>query len=132
MFNFSGQAIASHSSQAEREQILHQYVMDLQAANYRDISQLFTQNGVVISTSRGRMNAKDFFYAFLPEIKSAKTEFHQSFVSNTDPNHYSARFHFTFTLKDGEKGDGEYIDEFVFENNSNKLSEVYMFENLHF
>ena len=29
-------------------------------------------------------------------------------------------------------GDGEYVDEFIFENNSAKLISVYMFENLKF
>jgi len=31
-----------------------------------------------------------------------------------------------------ETGDGEYVDEFVFANNSAKLLAVYMFENLKF
>jgi len=43
-----------------------------------------------------------------------------------------ARFFFSFDMKDGYKGHGEYVDEFVFVNNSSKLAAVYMFENLNF
>lgn len=117
---------------SDREKVITQYLMDLKNADYKDIVQLFEKNGIVVSTSRGNVNAKDFFYAFLPEIETANTELHQSFSSNMDVNRYAARFHFTFTLKDGETGDGEYVDEFVFADHSNKLVAVYMFENLKF
>ena len=52
--------------------------------------------------------------------------------AKTDQNRFAARFHFKFKLKDGEEGNGEYIDEFVFTEHSTKLSAVYMFENLKF
>lgn len=115
-----------------REQVVRQYITDLQDANYKDIAQLFEKDGLVISTSRGKVNAKDFFYSFLPEISIATTEMHQYFSSSTDSDRFSARFHFAFKLKDGEKGDGEYVDEFIFSKNSTKLAAVYMFENLKF
>jgi hypothetical protein len=113
----------------EREDITKQYVMDLQKADYKDIYQLFEKNGIVVSTSRGKVDAKEFFYAFLPEIQSAATEIHQTF-SGTDKNRLAVRFHFAFKLKDGSSGEGEYVDEFIFTENSNKLAAVYMFENL--
>ncbi len=116
----------------QREQVAQQYIQDLQKADYKDITSLFEKNGIVISTSRGKVNAKDFFYAFLPEINSATTELHQIFINNIDKNRLTARFHFAFTLKDGEKGNGEYVDEFVFSENSTQLTAVYMFENLKF
>jgi hypothetical protein len=135
LFTLSNSVIASQrndsdSLDAQRQQAISQYVLDLQKADYKDINQLFEKNGTVISTSKGNVNAKDFFYGFLPEIVSAKTELHESFTSNN--SHYAVRFHFTFELKDGEKGDGEYIDEFIFTEHSEKLSAVYMFENLKF
>jgi hypothetical protein len=130
-------AIASemHSStslQDERKQIVKQYILDLQKADYQDITQLFDKNGIVISTSKGKINAKEFFYAFLPEILTASTEEHQAFFSSDNSNHLGARFHFKFKLKEGEAGEGEYTDEFVFMDNSTKLEAVYMFENLKF
>ena len=103
-----------------------------EGADAEGISALFEEGGTVISTSRGNVNANDFFHGFLPEIESASTEFHQSFINNVDNNSYAARFHFKFKLKDGETGEGEYIDEFEFSNNSAKLISVYMFENLKF
>jgi hypothetical protein len=124
--------IASPSLDQDREAVIKQYIGDLQRADYKDISQLFNSNGTVISTSKGKVNAKDFFYSFLPNITSAKTELHQSFVSQADENRYASRFHFQFTLNDGEAGEGEYVDEFVFMDHSAKLSAVYMFENLKF
>ena len=112
-----------------RTEIVNRYVADLGSANLEDIISLFDVNGTVVSTSKGSMNAKEFFYAFLPEIKEATTLINQIFMGVTDTNRMTARFHFTFKLKDGETGEGEYIDEFVFKNNSIQLSEVIMFEN---
>ena len=83
----------------EREQVIHQYVTDLEQADYRNIAELFIDGGSVISTSKGAINAKDFFYGFLPEIKSAHTEFRHVFISNTDDNRLAARFKFSFQLK---------------------------------
>lgn len=117
---------------AAREHVIHQYITDLGRADNKDINTLFVEGGTVLSTSRGTVNAQDFFNSFLTEIQNANTEFHQAFVSSQDNNHYGARFHFNFTLHNGETGSGEYVDEFIFEDNSAKLKEVYMFENLKF
>lgn len=115
-----------------KEEVAKRYLLDLAKADYKDIVRLFDKNGFVISTSRGKVNAKEFFYAFLPNVESAKTELHQIFTSQSDANRITARFHLTYQLKDGEKGNGEYVDEFIFDANSHKLSAVYMFENLKF
>jgi hypothetical protein len=116
----------------EREQVIRDYILDLEKADYQGITSLFTENGSVISTSRGKVLAYDFFYSFLPSIEQANTELHQTFKSSNNSNRYAARFHFNFKLKDGEEGDGEYVDEFIFENDSTKLISVSMFENLKF
>ncbi len=126
------QNYSSSDLEAERDRVVHQYILDLGQADYQGISALFEEGGTVVSTSQGNVNAKDFFYSFLPNVESAITEFHQAFVNNVDNNRYAARFHFNFKLKDGETGDGEYVDEFIFVNNSAKLASVYMFENLKF
>ena len=118
--------------QSQRKKVMDRYIMDLQNADYKDIVQLFEKEGYVISTSKGNVNAKDFFFAFLPLIQNAKTEVHQGFYSDRDQNKYAVRFHFNFTLKDGETGDGEYVDEFSFTEGTSKLASVYMFENLNF
>lgn len=118
--------------QVERERTAKQYIFDLQNADYKDIVQLFEKNGFVISTSRGKVDAREFFYDFLPNVVSAKTELHQFFTSSLYANRLAARFHFSFKLKDGAEGSGEYMDEFVFVANSAKLVSVYMFENLKF
>ena len=123
--------VDSHLREA-RHQVVAQYITNLKNADYKNMVQLFEKNGFVISTSRGKVNAKDFFYSFLPEVESATTETHQVFAEELDSNRLAARFHFTFKLKDGEKGEGEYVDEFIFTPNSSKLTAVYMFENLKF
>lgn len=128
----AGQDYTYSDLNVEREQVIRNYILDLERADSDSISALFEDGGTVISTSRGNVNAKDFFHGFLPEIESASTEFHQSFINNVDNNIYAARFYFKFKLKDGEVGEGEYVDEFKFSNNSAKLVSVYMFENLKF
>lgn len=122
-------AIHQDNLENAREAITKRYISDLGRADYKDIVQLFEQNGVVVSTSRGKVDAKEFFYGFLPNILSAKTVPHQSFRGSTDKNRFTVRFNFSFKLKDGDEGAGEYIDEFVFAKNSAKLAAVYMFEN---
>lgn len=114
---------------SERKATCVRYLIDLQNADYKGIVQLFDKNGYVISTSKGHMNAKDFFYSFLPNIRTAKTELHETFIGS---GNYVVRFSFDFEMKDGEKGHGEYIDEFVFVPNMAKIMSVAMFENLHF
>jgi len=113
-----------------REQVLQQYVRDLQNADYKDITALFEKNGTVISTSHGEVDAKTFYYSFLSNVSSAATEIHQMYNGDETANVMAVRFHFTYAMKDGEKGSGEYIDEFTFTSNSAKLTNVYMFENL--
>lgn len=114
---------------AARTQVVARYLADIQNADYKDITSLFEPNGIVVSTSRGKINAKEFFYSFLPDIQSARIDTHQVFSGN---GRLAARFYLTYTMKDGEKGAGEYMDEFVFSTNSSKLTAVYMFENSHF
>jgi len=120
------------SLQTTREATVKEYIVALGKADYKTITALFAKNGEVISTSRGKVNAKEFFYAFLSNVVTAHTEAHQYFIHPADPNRVAARFHFDFKLKNGEEGAGEYIDEFVFTESSNQLSAVYMFENLKF
>lgn len=115
-----------------RENVIKQYINDLQSADAEHISELFVAKGTVVSTSRGAVDARDFFHSFLPEIESASTELHGLFINTNSASSYTARFHFIFNLKDGEQGEGEYIDEFIFATNSSKLLAVYMFENLKF
>jgi hypothetical protein len=114
-----------------RRDITTRYLQDLQNRDYRDITSLFDKNGYVISTGRGVVNAKEFFYAFLPNITSASTAAAQTFIGE-DHNRLAVRFEFNFTLKSGEAEKGVYMDEFIFAEGSTKLMAVYMFENTHF
>lgn len=122
----------SSTLEAQRSHVIHQYLYDLENANLKDMISLFTKEGWVISTSKSKINAKDFFSDFLPSIKSAKTVFHQEMLSVDNTEHYAVRFHFEFKLKNGENRQGEYMDEFVFAQNSSRLNQVYLFENPHF
>lgn len=114
--------------QTARQNTINTYVMNLQQADNKAMMELFEKNGYVISTSRGKVDAKEFFDGFLPEITSARTEIHQVFTAGNDK--MAARFHFTFKMKNGEAGDGEYVDEFTFMPGTDKLESAFMFENL--
>ncbi len=126
----NGWAVNAATLSHERLNVIHQYVEDLQKADYKDITALFEPNGYVVSNSHGKTNAKEFFYAFLPNIVSAQTSFNQTFSTHIDKDRLAVRFHFKYAMKDGEQGEGEYIDEFVFTENSLKIASVAMFENL--
>lgn len=129
--SLSVNAVMAGSLVDERKAVCIRYVRDLQAADYKDIIQLFVKGGFVVSTSKGHMDAKDFFYSFLPNIRTAKAEIHEGFVAIAGSN-LAVRFNFEFEMKDGEVGHGEYVDVFTFATNSEKLMSVSMFENLHF
>lgn len=116
----------------KRQTVIQEYFHDLQKADPQAMSQLFEENAYVISTSKGKLNAKDFFYAFLPTVVQFNTEQHQAFLKGEDPDHSLVRFHLNFVLNNGDRHEGEYVDEFIFTKNSDKLAAVYMFENLKF
>lgn len=123
-------AAPSPELQERRVQAINQYLFDLKTGNADDIVQLFAKKGLVASTSKGIVEAVPFFHAFLPQIKYASAELNQLFLSPSDENRIAIRFRYGFELKNGERSQGQYMDEFVFEKNSDKLSWVYMFENL--
>ena len=132
MSSFAFADVQSSNLHAERLKVVQEYIDDLGAANVQNITSLFTNDAMVISTSRGTANAIEFFSNFLPQVSSAETQQHQVFISTQDVNHYAARFHLKYQLKDGDIGNGEYMDDFIFEENSPRLAAVYMFENLKF
>ena len=114
-----------------REQVVTQYIQALANHDAAAISQLFSNDGSVISTSKGKVAARKFFNDFLPIISAAHTEVHNLFASSYVNGVVAARFHFDYTI-DGVTDEGEYIDEFIFNPDSTQLKAVYMFENLHF
>ncbi|WP_339057985.1 hypothetical protein [Candidatus Regiella endosymbiont of Tuberolachnus salignus] len=134
LFALTNTAFATTSEELaqQRQQVVKKYVNDLGAAKYQEINSLFTKESVVFSTSKGKFNAQEFFEGFLPKVRSASTELKQYFINTEDPDRVAARFYLALTLKDGDgkKHEGDYMDEFVFEKNSDKLLAVYMFENL--
>jgi len=127
------QAYADNSSLEEKRQsAVANYIDSLGKADLEGMQAIFSGDAIVVSTSAGEKNALAFFAGFFPLIDTAHTQLNQRFVSVTDKNRYGARFHLDYQLNDGEKGSGEYVDEFVFYDNSDKLKAVYMFENLKF
>lgn len=116
----------------ERKAAVRQYIDFLGQGNADEMKKLFANNGIVVSTSRGKVNAAEFFDSFLPLIQVGNTQIHEQYFVDSGLKHYGARFHFDFVLTDGEQGGGEYVDEFVFAYGSAKLQAVYMFENLKF
>ena len=110
----------------QRQEVVAQYITYLGTADLAGMETLFSPNSWVISTSAGRKNALEFFSGFFPLIAKAHTQLHQRFISQTDANTYGARFHLDYQLHDGETGAGEYIDEFVFFDNSAQLQAVSM------
>lgn len=120
------------SLEAKRQAVVASYVNNLAHADLDGMQAIFSGEATVVSTSAGEKNALEFFAGFFPLINQAHTELHHRFTSVTDKNRYGARFHLDYQLYDGEIGDGEYVDEFVFYDNSDQLKTIYMFENLKF
>src|SRR5579872_6631657 len=130
-YSFPAYSHANNINEA-RLKTIHQYLNNLQNADYKDMKNIFSQNAIVVSTSRGKLDAIEFFNAFLPEVTAGNTQLHQTFISYDDKDRLAARFHLNLQLKDDEKVNGEFVDEFIFDKDSEKLTAVYMFENLKF
>jgi hypothetical protein len=118
------------SLQQQRIHAIKQYLNNLQSKDVQGMLTLFTKDGTVVSTSKGKISAQKFFTGFLSELTDATVNLSQLFISIQNNNRLSARFHLTYKLKSGEEGQGEYMDDFTFLDHSSKLSQVYMFENV--
>lgn len=116
----------------KRQAVVAKYIDNLAKADLEGMQAIFSSEATIVSTSAGEKNALEFFAGFFPLINTAHTHLNQRFISVTDTNRYGARFHLDYQLHDGESGNGEYVDEFVFYDNSAQLKAVYMFENLKF
>lgn len=115
-----------------RLQTVRQYFWNIENKNVEGMSQLFVRNGTVVSTSKGKLPAKEFFAGFLPALNYAKATPSLSYIATNSNEHFAAQFHLNYKLKDGEEGGGTYMDDFLFAKNSNKLVSVAMFENTKF
>lgn len=115
--------------QSSRLQTVYRYVSALEQADATAMAAIFTEDGELISTSRGHMSAVPFFTGFFPEIDAANLEIGSVYKSVTAANEFGASFNFQFTTRDGEQHGGHFIDEFIFEKNSDKLKMVIMYEN---
>ena len=129
---FAQTANSAESLTEKRQQVITNYINYLANADLEGMQTIFSANSTVVSTSAGEKNALAFFAGFFPLIDTAHTELHHRFISMTDANRYGGRFHLDYQLSDGDRGEGEYVDEFLFYDNSDKLKSVYMFENLKF
>ena len=131
MFLTANSAFANPLEQ-ERQEVIAKYIDSLGNADIQGMEAIFSPDSIVVSTSAGKKPAIPFFSGFFPLIENIHTRLHQRFEGLTDKNRYAARFHLDYTLYDGSMGNGEYMDEFVFDDHSARLRAVYMFENLKF
>jgi hypothetical protein len=118
-----------HQLDQKRKAVVHAYLDNLEHANPSGMDNLFVQDGQVVSTSQGHVNAHQFFFDFLPLIETAKVDVGDIYQSISQQGRYSAGFHFSWVLKDGGQGGGHFVDEFVFAKHTAKLKIVYMYEN---
>lgn len=129
-FSASSTTLAYNPITNERIQIVQKYLQNLQDKNVQGMRQIFESNGTVISTSKGMVNADEFFNSFLPELTFSAVTVSQVYLSLNDKDHLGAKFHFSFKLKNGEQGGGDYVDDFTFTPESKKIKNVHMFENV--
>jgi len=127
----SAQAEVPSASTPVEKQILR-YLTNLATGNAADMKAVFTPQGYVISTTQGKKPAIVFFTNLLPQLKEEKMTLHRVYSNGKPSGWYSASFHYTFTLKDGEQRDGDYTDEFHVDSVSGKFDQVIMYENLKF
>lgn len=113
----------------ERLVTVENYLDSLEHLDSRKINSLFSVQAEVFSTSKGKVKPGPFFSGFFSELKSAKVKTYCIYKGLHDNRRYSARFNFSWIEKSGNTESGEYMDDFVFEENSSKLVKLVMFEN---
>src|SRR3989344_5091013 len=120
----AGHAQGGFNDTVAKKQI-QRYLNNLQTGNADDMANLFMPNGYVYSTTKGKMNAITFFNAFLPQIKTAQVTIRNIYKQDGGyGSWYAASFHYTYIMKDGEQGGGDYTDEFRFHIGSDRLDGV--------
>jgi hypothetical protein len=127
--SLANQSDKTSTLQKARLETINQYLNALKNADAKTINSLFVPSGIVISTSKGKVEPSKFFSGFFNDLKSAAVETSNIYKEINNNDHYAARFHFSWVEKSGGIGGGYYMDDFTFMKNSTKLLQVFMFEN---
>ncbi len=119
----------SFANYSKRLDQIKNYATALQNHDAIKITSLFANNGYVVSTSQGKIDAREFFNNFLPFVLEGKVDVKNYYGEISNSNALAASFELTLKLINGEVVHGFFVDEFLFQKNSDLLEGVIMYEN---
>ena len=116
--------------QSQRNEVIKQYVHWLGEGNYKAISLLFTKKAIAVSSS-GISDTPMHFYQtlFTKTITSPISSFINLFAGTPNPDMMTAYFDFSWNNQAGKNVSAKFLDLFVFEKGTTKLSAVFVFSN---
>lgn len=114
----------------KRSEVIKQYIRLLGDGNYKKINLLFTNKGVVISSSGIPDNPTHFYKTlFTQTISSPNSELINLFQGTIDHDMLTAYFDFSWKNEKGKEVSAKFLDLFLFEKKTAKINTVFIFSN---
>jgi hypothetical protein len=116
--------------QNKRSDVIKQYIRLLGDGNYKEISHLFNNKAVVVSSS-GIPDNPMYFYKtlFTKTISSPHSSLINLFQGKIDHDMMTAYFDFSWNNGVGNKVSAKFLDLFLFEKRTAKINTVFVFSN---
>jgi hypothetical protein len=120
----------SDSLETKRNTVMKHYINLLGDGNYTEISHLFTNKAIVVSSSGVRDQPMHFYKTlFTQTITSPHSSLINLFQGTMNQDMMSAYFDFSWKYKTGKKVSSKFLDLFLFEKDSPKIKALYVFSN---
>lgn len=116
--------------QNQRTEVVKEYVTLLGKGNYQSISQLFTKNALVVSSSGIPDNPYNFYKKlFTKTITNPQANLINIFEGAIDQNMQTAYFNFSWQNVEERRVSAKFLDLFLFEEKTKKIKVLFVFSN---
>lgn len=100
------------------ENIIREYLHNLESGNYQGITDLFSNNAIVISPLYGEKLVNDFYKELFNDTSQSKITLKNILISTNQENIAAAHFLYEWIMKNDSISPFECVD--IFEFNANK------------
>lgn len=132
---FMMSALASHKPSLENQRIdvIIQYVTLLGEGDYHVLPELFTENALVVSSSGITDSPRNFYQKLFTQTllmhANPQSELIDILPGKLDKSKAAAYFNFAWTNEKGERISAKFLDLFIFETTTARISGLYVFGN---
>lgn len=118
------------SLQNQRNEVVKQYIRLLGKGDFKTISNLFTDKGMVVSSSGLSDNPIHFYKTlFSQTLSSPNSNLINLFEGFQNQDMMTAYFDFSWTNREGKPMAAKFLDLFVFEKETRKINALFIFSN---